>query len=1201
MAEYNLGTVQGTIEITYNGSGVDEATGDIERLNQTTQESGRGVGDVMDSAANKLLGFGAAGVAGFGVAAKTAIDFQQSMAEVGAVSGATAEQMTQLTDKARLIGKETSFSASEASLAMQELVKAGVSIPDVMNGAADATVALAAASGTDLATSAEIAANSLNVFNLKGEDMGHVADVIAGAANASSISVEDFGMSLSQSGVIAAQAGLSLDDTATAIVALGNAGIKGSDAGTGLKTMLMNLQPTTKEQAKLFDHLGITTNGAANQFYDANGKMKDLASISGTLSTALQGMGDDQKAAALKTMFGADAIRVAAILADTGAEGFRNLSAQMLGVKAADVAAARLNTLSGRMDNLKGSLEDVGITIGNILIPYLEKATAYIGQAVQWFSNLDQSTQQTIVKTAAVAVGLALMGGAFIKAVMAVQKLVQSLQIVGSALRLGSAFSAMGSGASSAASGIAAAFSRTAAATGGFITNFKNGMMGLDAAAGTAGGRLGSAFDRAHTAVQGAMTRIVTAVRTGVTSAATATASMARASAAFIAAWTRMAVTATASAARMAAAWVVGVVRGAATAIASMAVSVAAYIAGWVVMAVGAMASAVTMAAAWLIAMGPIPLIIAAVIALVALIILNWDKIKAMTLALWDWLFPYLKAIWEAIVAGATAVWNGLVAFFTGIWTAIKTVTQVVWDAIKAYFTLWWTVLTTVIRTGIQVIQTVISAAWNAIKAVTSAIWEGIKAVISAVWNAIFSTAQSQANAIRGFIEGAWNAIQAVTSAVWNAIVAVISAVWNTIQSVVTGAMNAVQSFISSAWEAIKSAVSTAITAVVETITTGFNNAVTFVSELPGKFMAALGNMGSLLIESGKALVRGFLDGIKAMVGAVVDAAKSVVQAARDVFPGSPAKVGPLSGKGWVLYSGHAMSEAFAQGMLDKKDDVAKAAETVAETANDPFSQMWQTVQQTGQDAMANVARALGITMQPVADQVKAADETAASSGATTEKPTFTVDDAIQMASQILGLVDTIESGFKNVKDLAELLVRGISGTKDIERVIEGVSSLIGTISSVASTVGSVVDGVAKIAAVIGAVIPGVGQVTAGISAFTGALGSVQSAISLMQQGIKIFGRIAGTALSFLAGGKEGALYGRVRTLIDTNDKTIKRWSDANAMDKRVTSYGTPSTTNNRTGVGNLNVYAGPGASASDIIDEAMFAVRAQGVGAYAS
>jgi TP901 family phage tail tape measure protein len=128
-----------------------------------------------------------------------------------------------------------------------------------MNGAAEATLNLAAAGGVSLPDAATIAANALAEFNLKGSDMAHVADLIAGAANASALDVSDFKFSLSAAGAVAATVGFSFDDLAQGIAVMGKAGITGSDAGTSLKTMMMNLVPATNKAADTMRDLGIIT------------------------------------------------------------------------------------------------------------------------------------------------------------------------------------------------------------------------------------------------------------------------------------------------------------------------------------------------------------------------------------------------------------------------------------------------------------------------------------------------------------------------------------------------------------------------------------------------------------------------------------------------------------------------------------------------------------------------------------------------------------------------------------------------------------------------------------------------------------------------------------------------------------------------------------------------------------------------------
>ena len=316
---YDVGTARGVIKIDYDGTGVKKAQQDVEGLDDTGKKSAASLGKIGTVAGRAGLVI----AAGLGAGVAAAANFEQRLSAISAVSGATSGEMDKIRAKALQLGKDTAFSAGESAQAMEELIKAGLSVDDVLNGAADATVALAAAGEVALPEAAAISANAMNQFGLSAKDMVGVTDDIAGAANASAIDVSEFGMSLQQVGAVANLAGVSFHDTATAIALMGNAGIKGSDAGTSLKSMFSRLQPTTKKQADLFKELGIITEDGTNKFYDQAGNLKSLDKVSGILQNSLKGMTAQQKQATLQTLFGSDAIRAAAVLSKSGANQVR--------------------------------------------------------------------------------------------------------------------------------------------------------------------------------------------------------------------------------------------------------------------------------------------------------------------------------------------------------------------------------------------------------------------------------------------------------------------------------------------------------------------------------------------------------------------------------------------------------------------------------------------------------------------------------------------------------------------------------------------------------------------------------------------------------------------------------------------------------------------------------------------------------------
>lgn len=372
----------------------------------TTNQAMMGVGAAMTAV-------GVAGAAGFGAVIGKASEFEHTMSGVKAVMtpdevdrfGASLEAL------ALQLGKDTVFSAKQAAEGLEELVKGGVSATDILDGAAAAALNLASAGGVPIKDAAEIAANAMNTFNLQGKDMAHVADLIAGAANASSLEVGDFKFALQQVGAVAKVSGQSLDDTAVAISILGAAGVKGSDAGTSLKVFLTDLVPKSKTAAEEMKKLGLITADGANQFFDAEGKARGFGEIAGILANAMAGLTEEEKLQSLHLIFGTDAMRAAAILADANTEGFDKMADAMSKVTAESVGMARMDNLSGSMEQLKGSLETIAITIGERFLPMARGLIDNLTAAANWFLELPEPVQNTAIAIAAVVTAVGLLGG----------------------------------------------------------------------------------------------------------------------------------------------------------------------------------------------------------------------------------------------------------------------------------------------------------------------------------------------------------------------------------------------------------------------------------------------------------------------------------------------------------------------------------------------------------------------------------------------------------------------------------------------------------------------------------------------------------------------------------------------------------------------------------------------------------------------
>lgn len=325
------------------------------------------VGKVVMGAS--ILGPGVLGINSL----KKAMNFETEMSTIQALAGLTGEQMIAMQNLALKMGAATKYNAMEAAQGIEELLKAGLSPATVQAGGLEAALNLATAGGLDLAAAAEIMSTSLNAFKGEGLQAANASNILAGTANASATSVEELRYSLSMVSAVAAGVGMSFADTNVALGLLANNGLKGSDAGTSLKSMLTKLQPAAKKQTDLFKKLGLITADGSNQFYTAEGRLKSLDEITGVLTNSLEGLTDQERMAYLQTLFGTDAIRAANILYNEGADGVKQFRGEMEKVSALDVARQKMNNASGAVEQFSGALETLQISAMLPFLPVVKK------------------------------------------------------------------------------------------------------------------------------------------------------------------------------------------------------------------------------------------------------------------------------------------------------------------------------------------------------------------------------------------------------------------------------------------------------------------------------------------------------------------------------------------------------------------------------------------------------------------------------------------------------------------------------------------------------------------------------------------------------------------------------------------------------------------------------------------------------------
>lgn len=332
-----------------------------------------------------IVGVGAAAV-------KTATDFEAGMSEVKAISGATGSEFDALRDKAIEMGAKTKFSASDSADAFKYMAMAGWDASQMMDGIAG-IMDLAAASGEDLATTSDIVTDALTAFGLQASDSAHFADVLAQASSKSNTNVGLMGETFKYVAPVAGALGYSIEDTAVAIGLMANSGIKGSQAGTALRSTITRLAKPVGEAKDAVEELGISIT-------NADGTMKPLSQTMVELREKFAGLTEEQKAQYAAMLAGQEGMSGLLAIVNASDEDFQKLTDEINNANGAaeDMASVMMDNTAGAVEQLKGALESAGILIGEKLTPYIRKLAEWITGLVEKFNSLSEEEQDQIVK-----------------------------------------------------------------------------------------------------------------------------------------------------------------------------------------------------------------------------------------------------------------------------------------------------------------------------------------------------------------------------------------------------------------------------------------------------------------------------------------------------------------------------------------------------------------------------------------------------------------------------------------------------------------------------------------------------------------------------------------------------------------------------------------------------------------------------------
>ena len=752
-------------------------------------------------------------VVGLGtMAVKTAADFDTAMSQVAAVSGATGSDLDALRDKAREMGSKTKFSASEAAEAMDYMAMAGWKTSDMLSGI-EGIMNLAAASGEDLASTSDIVTDALTAFGLTAADSGHFADILAAASSNANTDVAMMGETFKYCAPIAGALGFSAEDTAEAIGLMGNAGIKSSQAGTALRTIMSNLSGEVKICGSSIGEVTIATS-------NADGSMRGLSDILADCRTAFGGLSESEKAAAAETLVGKNAMSGFLALMNAAPADIEKLSGAIENCdgKSAEMAATMQDNLAGQLTILKSQLEELAISFGEILMPAIRQIVTWVQGFVDKLNGMDEGTKETIVTIGllAAAIGPVLIViGKVVTAVGSIMTFIPTL--VGGISSIGGGLSALWG--IMAANPITLVIAAIAALIAIFVAlwdnceGFREFWINLwdviKGAAVAVWNGLKDFFSDIWNAITGAAHSIWSGLRD----------------------------------------FFSGLWEG----IKNIFQTVLDVIKTLIVLRFEFYKMVITTA------LNVIQTVVSTV----------WDAIKAVIETATDAIGSFLPSAWDAIKNTVTRVMEAIRNVVTTVWEAIRSAVTAALSAIEDVVVSAWDAIKNAISTAMEAIRSAVTAAWEAIKGAVSTAIEAIKNVVVAAWEAIKSAVISIMDAIKSVITAAWEAISYAVGSVANAIKGVIINIWEAIRSTVTGIVGGLKDTVVDIFNSLLSGIEKAMSGIMGAVKGGFDGAINFIKGLSSQALQWGRDIIGGLIDGIKSKVSGLVDSVKDVAGKI--------------------------------------------------------------------------------------------------------------------------------------------------------------------------------------------------------------------------------------------------------------------------------------------------------------------------------------------
>ena len=685
-----------------------------------TGEKLQTVGNKISSVGQKLLPVTGV-VTGLGTAAvKTAADFDSAMSRVAAVSGATGSNFDSLRDKAREMGAKTKFSATEAADAMNYMAMAGWKTEDMLSGI-EGVMYLAAASGEDLATTSDIVTDALTAFGLTAADSGHFADVLAAASSNANTNVSMMGETFKYCAPVAGALGFSVEDTAEAIGLMGNAGIKASQAGTSMRSIMTNLTGDVKLSGAAIGDVTIATT-------NADGSMRSLSAILADCRMAFGGMAEAEKANNAETLVGKNAMSGFLALMNAAPEDIAKVSGAVNNCKdaAKNMADTMQDNLEGQLTILKSQLQELAISFGDLLMPAVRSIVSGLQGMVNVLNAMPDGVKRVIMIVALLAAALGPVLIIIGKTLSAIGTIMTwAPKLAGAISTVKGAFAALS--ATMMANPIAIVIAAIAALVAAFIylwnTNEEFRQFWI---------RLWNEIKEVAVQVWTAVSQFLVSAWNGIRNTA-------------VAVWNGIRD------------FFSGLWAGIKTLFTTVVTAISTFLVGaWN----GIRATVMTVWNAISAFLGSV-----------------WNGIKSVITNVVNGIRTFLQTSWNGIRIIITTVMNAIRTVISTVWNGIRTIISTVLNGIRGTVNSVWNGIRNTISSIVNGIRNTVSGAFHAM-------WSGIRSTISGIYNTIRDGLGNAVNYITGLASAGWRWGADIINGIVNGIRSCIGAVANAVTDV---------------------------------------------------------------------------------------------------------------------------------------------------------------------------------------------------------------------------------------------------------------------------------------------------------------------------------------------------------------------------------------------------------------------------------